>query len=1019
MALTPTTALIFWNPPEQMNGLLKFYSLMRISSRGAKNVYFGKALTTTDSELVPGSKYTYYVIVGTSADNTSSAVKSVSMPTHIPDNIPVLKNVTVQSSSQIYMEWDPIVTSTGTIDQYGVILNAGKPTEIEKRVGMNFSTIVSGLKPHFTYDVRLIACLAGEPNACGIGMGTEVMTKEAPPSDMLPPILTAKGPKIVDIDWGPPLFPNGILLQYLIYYREEGSSIEFLINRVESDVVHIRHAGNDLKPFTQYQYRVVAGNKEGDVSSGWALVRTLEALPAGVKRPNISATSAFGFIMNWDPPLSPNGVIKEYRIVYKEIKMSPGNHTVEYLSVSPSIFTTLLSGLKPYSNYEVYLQVINSIGNTSSDTVIVQTDQSSPVGIPVIKGEKISSGTALILRWDPPAQPNGIISLYRLYELGSSVALYQGISREFEMRRLQPFTMYTVQLEACTRAGCTKAGFQNFQTAEAPPTNQPTPIPTEVNATLAVISWARPLQPNGAILMYEVLRREQTRLVKRELSDPVVVYSTNDTLGSTFSYTDTGLRPYTEYQYSVRATNVISSVQSPWQTVFTEQAPPEGVAAPVVDYISNVIDSLKITWSPPSQANGVIQSYQLQRNNSVPLSFDTNDKFEYIDRNLLPYTFYAYTLTVCTADGCTTSSSTIIRTVESPPVVVEPPILEAVSSIAIKVSWVPLSQDRGQVTRYQLLMDGTEVYSGLSTEHTQIGLKPYKLYSFSLIACTRGGCTRSGEVEGRPLDDIPADLQKPTLNVLSSQSIEVMWRAPLNPHGIITSYDVRRDGALVYTQSLSISGQLVTTFTDYGLSPGTSYSYVIIARNRKGSVESPPAIATTYSSSPAGLSPPVLKPLSSTSIQATWAPPAKPNGQIQNYTLLLDEQIIYKGGSSLLSYTVPGLSYWTEYSFRVQACTSRGCELSEGVSARTLEATPEEQPSPSLLALADDKGGHAGVLVTWDPPLKPNGVVTQYKVYRRKAVIETIGNFYCGFISHYKGINFCVLIWLNAQFCRA
>lgn len=1019
MALTPTTALIFWNPPEQMNGLLKFYSLMRISSRGAKNVYFGKELTTTDSELVPGSKYTYYVIVGTSADNTSSAVKSVSMPTHIPDNIPVLKNVTVQSSSQIYMEWDPIVTSTGTIDQYGVILNAGKPTEIEKRVGMNFSTIVSGLKPHFTYDVRLIACLAGEPNACGIGMGTEVMTKEAPPSDMLPPILTAKGPKIVDIDWGPPLFPNGILLQYLIYYREEGSSIEFLINRVESDVVHIRHAGNDLKPFTQYQYRVVAGNKEGDVSSGWALVRTLEALPAGVKRPNISATSAFGFIINWDPPLSPNGVIKEYRIVYKEIKMSPGNHTVEYLSVSPSIFTTLLSGLKPYSNYEVYLQVINSIGNTSSGTVIVQTDQSSPVGMPVIKAEKISSGTALILRWDPPAQPNGIISLYRLYELGSSVALYQGISREFEMRRLQPFTMYTVQLEACTRAGCTKAGFQNFQTAEAPPTNQPTPIPTEVNATLAVISWARPLQPNGAILMYEVLRREQTRLVKRELSDPVVVYSTNDTLGSTFSYTDTGLRPYTEYQYSVRATNVISSVQSPWQTVFTEQAPPEGVAAPVVDYISNVIDSLKITWSPPTQANGVIQSYQLQRNNSVPLSFDTNDKFEYIDRNLLPYTFYAYTLTVCTAGGCTTSSPTIIRTVESPPVVVEPPILEAVSSTAIKVSWVPLSQDRGQVTRYQLLMDGTEVYSGLSTEHTQLGLKPYKLYSFSLIACTRGGCTRSGEVEGRPLDDIPADLQKPTLNVLSSQSIEVMWRAPLNPHGIITSYDVRRDGALVYTQSLSISGQLVTTFTDYGLSPGTSYSYVIIARNRKGSVESPQAIATTYSSSPAGLSPPVLKPLSSTSIQATWAPPAKPNGQIQNYTLLLDEQIIYKGGSSLLSYTVPGLSYWTEYSFRVQACTSRGCELSEGVNARTLEATPEEQPSPSLLALADDKGGHAGVLVTWDPPLKPNGIITQYKVYRRKAVIETIGNFYCGFISHYKGINFCVLIWLNAQFCRA
>lgn len=376
----------------------------------------------------------------------------------------------------------------------------------------------------------------------------------------------------------------------------------------------------------------------------------------------------------------------------------------------------------------------------------------------------------------------------------------------------------------------------------------------------------------------------------------------------------------------------------------------------------------------------------------VPLSFDTSDKFEYVDKNLLPYTFYGYTLTVCTAGGCTTSSPMILRTVESPPAIVEPPNIEALSSTVIKASWQPLSPESGQVTKYQLLMDGTEVYTGLSTTHTQTGLTPYKLYTFSLIACTRGGCTQGGEVTGRPLDDAPTDLKKPILNVLSSQSIEVIWTPPLNPHGVITAYDVRRNGALVYTQSLSISGQLGTTFTDYGLSPGMNYLYIITARNRKGSVDSPPMNATTYSSSPAGLSPPVLKPLSSTSMQAIWEPPAKPNGQIQNYSLLLDEQIIYRGGAALLSYIVPGLAFWTQYTFRVQACTSRGCELSDGATARTLEAIPEEQPSPSLLALADDKGGHAGVLVAWEQPLKPNGVITQFRVYRRKAVIETIGN---------------------------
>lgn len=99
----------------------------------------------------------------------------------------------------------------------------------------------------------------------------------------------------------------------------------------------------------------MVGNKEGDVFSGWVLVRILEVLFVGVKRLNISVISVFGFIMNWDFFLSFNGVIKEYRIVYKEIKMSLGNYIVEFLFVFLSIFIIFFSGLKFYLNYEVYL----------------------------------------------------------------------------------------------------------------------------------------------------------------------------------------------------------------------------------------------------------------------------------------------------------------------------------------------------------------------------------------------------------------------------------------------------------------------------------------------------------------------------------------------------------------------------------------------------------------------------------------------------------------------------------------
>lgn len=99
----------------------------------------------------------------------------------------------------------------------------------------------------------------------------------------------------------------------------------------------------------------MVGNKEGDVFSGWVLVRILEVLFVGVKRLNISVISVFGFIMNWDFFLSFNGVIKEYRIVYKENKMSLGNYIVDFLFVFLSIFIIFFSGLKFYLNYEVYL----------------------------------------------------------------------------------------------------------------------------------------------------------------------------------------------------------------------------------------------------------------------------------------------------------------------------------------------------------------------------------------------------------------------------------------------------------------------------------------------------------------------------------------------------------------------------------------------------------------------------------------------------------------------------------------
>ena len=102
---------------------------------------------------------------------------------------------------------------------------------------------------------------------------------------------------------------------------------------------------------------------------------------------------------------------------------------------------------------------------------------------------------------------------------------------------------------------------------------------------------------------------------------------------------------------------------------------------------------------------------------------------------------------------------------------------------------------------------------------------------------------------------------------------------------------------------------------------------------------------------------------------------------------------VYTGGSSQHSYTVPGLNYFTNYQFRLEACTSRGCEVGPLSTIRTLPAAPESQPAPSLVALADENGAHMGVRVTWQPPSRPNGIISEYQIYRRDVLIGVDSEF--------------------------
>lgn len=948
-------------------------------------------LEMVENNLKQGETYKYFLITGTNAGNTSSTPLSLTMPQLSLPYIPEPKNLTVLSPFAIFVEWDMVDFTGGTIDQYGVVLNAGRVSEIDQGVGHVLSTTIDGLKPYMEYEVRVKGCVKGFSNRCGLGAAAVIRMDEYLPDGMEAPTVVPEGPRAISVSWKPPINPNGLITYYDVFYRELGTTTALLINRVLNTVFTTQHVGNDLKPYTQYEYKVVASNSQGDVSSPWSVARTFEAKPEKLLPPFVNTSGPFGFQVTWQPPQLPNGVITKYKITYRKILPDPSYVSVkQHVAVQPHVLSTSVSGLDPFSNYEVQLIVYNKNGNVSATPFIVQTQQSSPSGLPYFSVEKINTGTSLIFKWNPPTLPNGIITEYKIHEKGSTVPLYQGLNREFEFRRLQPFTEYFVRLEACTTKGCSIGKFQSVMTAEILPSNQPSPVAGYSNSTSAVITWSKPISPNGQITTYEVLRRHKIGL-KRSFSDPIVIYKTMDTNLENYEYQDSGLQPFTEYLYAIKASNSKGSTQSTWQSVFTTQAAPEGILPPTVTHLPNDIHSLYVQWTTPEKPNGIIQSYNLQRNGTVPLSFTSTDPMEYTDYNLVAFTWYSYKITVCTQGGCTVSNPALIQTQESAPVQVNPPIVTILSSTALNISWTIPAVSNGIIVEYHLYMDDTEIYNGAMLSYVKIGLIPYQEYDFNIEACTSGGCTMSGKVKGRPDDDVPMEMPLPILNVLSSRSVEIIWKPPVYPNGIVNSYDVRRNGKLIYTEILTLSGTLKTNYIDYDLNPGTTYEYVVLARNNKGSVESLPVTAKTYSASPSGLDPPNVIALTSTSVQASWQPPAFPNGPIVNYTLFQSSQIVYSGGHTTFTHVITGLHFWTDYTFRVQACTDRGCELSTVASVKTLESKPEEQGPPSVLALANDEGAHSGVQLAWTGPLLPNGDILYFELYRRMVTNEDIG----------------------------
>ncbi|XP_078086591.1 usherin [Mustelus asterias] len=979
---------LYWTEPRKPNGIITQYHLL---CNGAA-IFSGRGVTLnyTDTGLQPNTRYVYQLQANTRGGSGRSENNIVQTPVSTPERIPAPYNVTVASPYSLFIGWTPpgVFNITAPL-LYNVTLNLGTAQATVHPAGQNHFLLVEELNPFTDYEIRIQAC---QPDGCGVGKRAYVKTPEAPPQGQQPPIVTAVDSAVVEVKWFPPEKPNGIITNYSIYRRPVGTQEELLIFIWSEGALEFIDASDMLQPYTGYEYRVRAHNSRGSVDSLWAFVQTLEAAPQGMAAPSLQATSAFSVLLQWTRPSFPNGAISQYYVVYQERRNDPTINTATITAVTtPGTSTQAhVFGLKPFTNYNFQVLATNKVGQVASPWISIRTREASPGGLSNLTVEHRENGRALLLKWPEPTDPNGIIKTYNIYSDGNLE--YSGLFRQFLFRRLEPYTVYTLMLEACTKAGCTHLPPQEVRTDEALPTSQPAPDIQSVNATQIELRWIKPLSANGKIIRYDVFRKSKRQTVshrgeRQPLMDEDVVFREYETGKDQYVLIDSNLTPWTRYEYKVRCWNSVGHADSPWVVVTTSQDAPTGLSAPEVQHVSDNPHKLLISWSPPEKINGVLQSYRLQRNGLIfRFSFDALT-FNYTDEGLLAYTVYSYAVIACTTGGCCTSEVTKVRTLETAPAFVSPPLLQTMSATQINATWMASMIQTGKISEYRLLVNNEQAYSGLGLTTLVSGLKPYTPYSFILIVCTNGGCTSSSSVNSQTMEAPPSNMVQPKLQVTGSESIEVTWKEPNNPNGLIRNYELKRDGVLIYAG-------LETRYHDFTLTPGVEYSYTVAANNSQGSAISPPSRARTNPSAPSGMAPPKLHAWTSSAIIVNWQPPAQTNGVIVNYTIFCRD--LTTTDLKAFTFSPPDTSFtsqlyklteqepYSRYEVRVEACTVLGCVCSEWASVQTLEAPPMGQARPVIELQTDATGMQLVFLISWSMPKKPNGEILYYGLYRRQ-----------------------------------
>ncbi|XP_036019781.1 receptor-type tyrosine-protein phosphatase F isoform X23 [Mus musculus] len=565
---------------------------------------------------------------------------------------------------------------------------------------------------------------------------------------------------------------------------------------------------------------------------------TVKALPKPPIDLVVTETTATSVTLTWDSgntePVSFYGI--QYRAAGTD---GPFQEVDGVASTRYSI-----GGLSPFSEYAFRVLAVNSIGRgPPSEAVRARTGEQAPSSPPRRVQARMLSASTMLVQWEPPEEPNGLVRGYRVY--------YTPDSR----RPLSAWHKHNTDAGLLTTVGSLLPGITySLRVLAFTAVGDGPPSPTiQVKTQQGVPAQPADFQANAESdtrIQLSWLLPPQERIVKYEL----VYWAAEDegqqhkvTFDPTSSYTLEDLKPDTLYHFQLAARSDLGvGVFTPTVEARTAQstpsAPPQKVTC-----VSTGSTTVRVSWVPPpaDSRNGIITQYSVAYE-----AVDGEDRKRHvvdgISREhsswdllgLEKWTEYRVWVRAHTDVGPGPESSPVlVRTDEDvpsgPPRKVE---VEPLNSTAVHVSWklpVPNKQ-HGQIRGYQVtyvrLENGEprgqpiiqDVMLAEAQETTISGLTPETTYSITVAAyTTKGDGARS---KPKVVTTTGAVFAK-NFRVAAAMKTSVLlsWEVP-------DSYKSAVPFKILYNgQSVEVDGHSMRKLIA-DLQPNTEYSFVLMNR---------------------------------------------------------------------------------------------------------------------------------------------------------------------------------------------